>query len=254
MSLTNFQKIIEFHKTSGLVVNTIPQLNVTRKYPDLVKLRTSLIVEEANELIDAVEANDFKEVIDALMDLLYVTYGTCTSFGIDANKVFIFCNKVKLVIQTNVITENPNLVSLRLSEIQTSIQTFLTAVNEQNFEAIKNALFEILRSTYQASISFGIDPNVGFGLVHESNMTKFCDTEELAKQTVESYKNDDRYDTPAYRKTETGLYVVYNESTGKILKSNDYKPVTFDSMYPPKKEVAEIVEISKETNDMVIGC
>ena len=35
------------------------------------------------------------------------------------------------------------------------------------------------------------------------------------------------YDTPAYRLSDDGAnWVVYNESTGKILKSIKYKPVT----------------------------
>ena len=43
------------------------------------------------------------------------------------------------------------------------------------------------------------------------------------------------YDTPAYRLSEDGkYYVVFNESTGKILKSVNYKPVKFDAMLPKK--------------------
>jgi hypothetical protein len=54
-------------------------------------------------------------------------------------------------------------------------------------------------------------------------MSKLCISEEEAIATVEKYKkNDDRYDTPSYREAE-GYWVIYNKSTGKILKSmNNY--------------------------------
>ena len=62
-------------------------------------------------------------------------------------------------------------------------------------------------------------------------MSKFCQTEELAQATVDSYKKkfeegNSPYDSPTYRLSSDGkYYVVYNETTGKILKSIDYKPV-----------------------------
>jgi hypothetical protein len=56
-------------------------------------------------------------------------------------------------------------------------------------------------------------------------MSKVCDTEEIAKETVEWYKqNETRYDSPAYKKSGD-KFMVYNESTGKTLKSIHYKPV-----------------------------
>ena len=62
-------------------------------------------------------------------------------------------------------------------------------------------------------------------------MSKFCKTEELAQATVDNYQQKfeagtSPYDTPTYRLSSDGkYYVVYNKSTGKILKSIDYKPV-----------------------------
>ena len=63
-------------------------------------------------------------------------------------------------------------------------------------------------------------------------MSKLCSTEEDAKLTVEWYKqNETRYDSPNYRKSDNNKYwVVFNESTGKILKFKDYKQANFESM------------------------
>ena len=61
-------------------------------------------------------------------------------------------------------------------------------------------------------------------------MTKICDSEELAKETVEWYlKNDSRYKTPAYKKNEFG-YIIYNKDSGKTLKSIKYTPANFDCL------------------------
>jgi|TARA_B110000211_G_scaffold220693_2_gene267571 predicted HAD superfamily Cof-like phosphohydrolase len=54
----------------------------------IVKLRYELILEELNELKEAISQNDIKEVADALTDILYVTYGAGHAFGIDLDKCF----------------------------------------------------------------------------------------------------------------------------------------------------------------------
>ena len=54
----------------------------------IVKLRYELIKEELAELNQAINDKDIKEVADALTDILYVTYGAGTAFGIDLDKCF----------------------------------------------------------------------------------------------------------------------------------------------------------------------
>ena len=61
-------------------------------------------------------------------------------------------------------------------------------------------------------------------------MTKICDNEDLAIETVNWYKsNNTKYDSPIYKQTEYG-YIILNESTGKILKSIKYTPANFRSL------------------------
>jgi predicted HAD superfamily Cof-like phosphohydrolase len=77
-SITNFDKVAQFMKAMG---QDIPEKSAL---PDrkTIDLRLSLIEEECQELIDAINAKDIKEVADALCDLLYVTYGAGHAFGI----------------------------------------------------------------------------------------------------------------------------------------------------------------------------
>jgi len=156
--MTNFEKVIDFNKSFGIKVFDAVQKDIFDTDPKTVNYRMSLITEEVNELKEAVEKKDMKEVIDALSDILYVVYGMGASFGIDLDK--------------------------------------------------------------------------SFKIVHESNMTKLCETEDEAIKTVEWYKeNDKRYDSPDYRKSDDGKYwVVYNVSTKKILKNINYNPADFGSM------------------------
>ena len=79
--------------------------------------------------------------------------------------------------------------------------------------------------------TFGINADDAFDLVHRSNMSKLCSTEKEAQETVEFYKKDGRYDSPDYRLAPNDQdYVVFNKSTKKILKSINYKPVSFESL------------------------
>lgn len=51
-------------------------------------LRSKLIIEEAHEFKDACEKKDHVEIIDAICDLLYVTYGAAIALGIDVDPFF----------------------------------------------------------------------------------------------------------------------------------------------------------------------
>ena len=54
----------------------------------IIALRFDLINEELEELKEALENKDIKEVADALTDILYVTYGAGHAFGINLDKCF----------------------------------------------------------------------------------------------------------------------------------------------------------------------
>ena len=82
--MTNFTDVKVFMETFGQMVRTKPQ------FPDekTMKLRYDLIKEELNELEYAMKTKNFKEIADALTDILYVTYGAGFAYGIDLDKCF----------------------------------------------------------------------------------------------------------------------------------------------------------------------
>ena len=54
----------------------------------IIKLRYDLINEELDEFEPAIKNKAFKEVADALTDILYVTYGAGHAFGINLDRCF----------------------------------------------------------------------------------------------------------------------------------------------------------------------
>ena len=82
--MTNFEKVGTFMKTFGQEVKSRPSLSSDK----INKLRLSLIKEEFDELIEAMNKKDLVEVADALTDILYVTYGAGHAFGINLDDCF----------------------------------------------------------------------------------------------------------------------------------------------------------------------
>lgn len=165
--MTNFEKVKEFNKAFQLPIPDNPQPDLFKNDPGLVKLKLDLIIEEVEELKQAVKDQNLIEVADALGDILYVVYGAGISFGLPMDKIF--------------------------------------------------------------------------SMIHESNMSKLCDSEETARETVAWYrakfeKGELGYDSPDYRYDEsTKRYIVYNKRTGKVLKSIRYSPVDLSFVVAPHK-------------------
>lgn len=90
---SNYKQVVEFNNAFGVDSHNTPKVELFKEDPKLVNYRVSLINEEVNELLEAVQNHDFVETIDALTDILYVTYGAFTAFGIDADKAFDLVHK-----------------------------------------------------------------------------------------------------------------------------------------------------------------
>ncbi len=83
--MTDEQAMVEaFHTKFEILVRTAPtDLNEETK-----QLRIRLIQEEFDELKEAMASGNLAAVAKEMADLLYVTYGTAVSYGIDMEPVF----------------------------------------------------------------------------------------------------------------------------------------------------------------------
>ena len=82
--MTNFKSVKKFMETFG------QEIKEKACFPNekITSLRYDLIKEELDELKEAIENKDIKEVADALTDILYVTYGAGHAFGINLDRCF----------------------------------------------------------------------------------------------------------------------------------------------------------------------
>jgi len=83
--MSNFESVKVFMRTFGQEIKDKPSFPSAK----ITQLRHSLIKEELNELKEAIDKNNLKEVADALTDILYVTYGAGHAFGINLDACFI---------------------------------------------------------------------------------------------------------------------------------------------------------------------
>lgn len=188
----------------------------------LVKFRMSLIIEEVQELKDAVAADDLIEIIDALNDILYVVYGAFAAFNIG--------NRIELDLSYTVIKEK--YARLDISNIEESYKQLIKCITNKDRSGTEMYLENLAMFSYEALIHMGIHPAKSFDIVHKSNMSKLCSSEEEAILTVKSYEKDNRYSSPAYRESNMkGKWIVYNNTEKpKILKNINYIAADFTEL------------------------
>jgi predicted HAD superfamily Cof-like phosphohydrolase len=253
---TNYDKVVDFNKCFGSIVSNVLNPSLFKSNPKLVALKYSLIDEEVGELIEAYNNNDIVEIIDALSDIKYVLHGMAAAFGINMDVAFkqylhVFVSTIKNHDGTNFdiinthynfnndvknYTDNIKLDNFKktLDELIVIIQNvnkdFANIIEICNIDSLRINLCKLLYYVNKMGSYIGINLDESFRIVHDSNMSKVCETEELAKETVKWYlTNDDRYKTPSYRESAYG-WIVYNEFTGKILKSIKYTPADFTTL------------------------
>ncbi len=119
---------------------------------------------------------------------------------------------------------------LRVSLIAEELKELQEAIDDKDVVEIADALCDIQYVLSGAILEFGMGDKFRelFEEVQRSNMSKACDSEEEAKQTVAHYK--EQRDTNAYYKQRDGKWLVYREGDDKTLKSINYSPADLKSI------------------------
>lgn len=100
--MDSFQRmVLEFHQACGLGAPERPTLE---GFPG--PLRIGLIEEEAAEFAQATMAGDMVGMIDALCDLLYVTYGAAVCLGVDLEPFFREVHRANMAKQGGPLRED----------------------------------------------------------------------------------------------------------------------------------------------------
>jgi len=113
---------------------------------------------------------------------------------------------------------------LRVSLIAEELKELQEAIEENDMVEIADALCDIQYVLSGAILEFGLGDKFKelFDEVQRSNMSKACDSEEEAQETVDYYTNE--RDTECYYKKEDGKFLVFRTSDNKTLKSINYSP------------------------------
>lgn len=128
-----------------------------------------------------------------------------------------------------IFDEDPKQVEFCLSLIREEMKELEQAVKDKDYVETVDALADILYVVYGMGARIGVNMDQAFEMVHQNNMSKLCKSEEEAIESVKFYtQNKEKlgYDSPSYRKAPDNIHwVVYNQSTKKILKSIKWQPV-----------------------------
>lgn len=178
--------------------------------------------------------------IDKIINASSNGYKTITNF----NYIKLFKNELSEIKTTptiKTILDKINELYLKLEkECQNETIVFDGIDNNDNIITINkkivivsNYIYNLLKYTYLLATMYTIDADSDFAIIHDSNMSKLCNTEQDAKDTVADYEikyknGKSPYDSPYYYELpELKKWIVKNKSSGKALKNIKYKEVAF---------------------------
>jgi predicted HAD superfamily Cof-like phosphohydrolase len=258
LPISNLQKVVQFHTVFQHPVRTVLYDTVMTDEKKLVVARFNLIAEEVNELQNAINTNNFTEIVDAICDIAYVVFGSYIALGIDEQKLFddYHCNKTTtkwklgdteyekvgtsfsesgMTVFTkpnkNVFDDLTDL-NKKMVVINDNMVLLQKAIDNDNLTDFGNVLTVLLYTVYEISYCIGINFDDCFAIVHNSNMSKGCSTEDEAKESVQYILLTKKEYTPSYKlSNDNKYYIIYDTVSGKILKNKYYTTVDFSSLF-----------------------
>ena len=192
-------------------------------------LRHDLIVEEVNELIEAIRDDNIVEIADALADILYVTYGALATFGLKDELTILTDNIQEQMDKTKKLSQDNNL--LKVSDAQDIIDNYNNFkevlwynLSKGHMRSLGGYMRGIITMTYCTSKSLGIDIESCFYEVHASNMSKVCSTLEEANDSLNVRYHDEGLEDyrDAWIDEINGYFVIKRKSDDKVLKGCSY--------------------------------
>jgi predicted HAD superfamily Cof-like phosphohydrolase len=123
-----------------------------------------------------------------------------------------------------------NRCKLRVALIAEELKELEVAIENKDLVEVADALCDIQYVLSGAILEFGLGEKFKslFDEVQRSNMSKTCQNETEAKQTVEHYLQKDG--TECYYQQEGKHWLVYRKSDNKTIKSINYSPANLKSI------------------------
>ena len=139
------------------------------------------------------------------------------------NGVVKFHEVFKHPIQNAPIIPDKSRCELRVDLIQEELNELQQAIIDNDMIEVADALCDIQYVLAGAVLEFGLGNKFSdlFDEVQRSNMSKACDTQQEAEETVAFYA---KQGTEAYFAPSDGKFLIYRKSDNKTLKSINYSP------------------------------
>lgn len=124
---------------------------------------------------------------------------------------------------------------LRINLLQEELDELKDAIASKDLTGIADALADLQYVLSGAVLEFGLGSSFRelFEEVQRSNMSKVCDTLEVAEDTLAFYEAKDG--TQGYIEESEGKFLVYRRSDHKVLKSVRYSAADLQSILDSKK-------------------
>ena len=119
--------------------------------------------------------------------------------------------------------------ALRMSLLTEELKELEEGIQNKDIVEIADALCDIQYVLSGAILEFGLGDKFKelFDEVQRSNMSKACNTEEEAKETVKAYLEKG---FESYIKCIDGKWLVYRKEDNKTLKSINYSPANLSGI------------------------
>ncbi|MBK7652321.1 MAG: nucleoside triphosphate pyrophosphohydrolase family protein [Flammeovirgaceae bacterium] len=146
------------------------------------------------------------------------------------NLVAEFHKTFKHPIQPGPVIPEENRCKLRVALLAEELKEMEVAILENDLVGVADALCDLQYVLSGAILEFGLGDKFKslFEEVQRSNMSKACNSEEEAMQTIEYYKQKDG--TECHFKKEGNKWLVYRTSDNKTIKSINYSPANLDGI------------------------
>lgn len=118
---------------------------------------------------------------------------------------------------------------LRVSLLREELNELEEAIKAKDLTEIADALCDLQYVLSGAVLEFGLGSKFStlFSEVQRSNMSKACESEEEAKETLEHYKEKG---FEGYVKASGAKYNVYRKEDDKVLKNVHYSPADLEKI------------------------
>jgi predicted HAD superfamily Cof-like phosphohydrolase len=134
--------------------------------------------------------------------------------------------KTHETLQKDIFDTEPESVDFAMRLIREEMQELEDAVKDKDYVETADAIGDSIYVLLGLSARIGVNMDDVFARIHNNNMTKACSSADDAVLSVDYYRAHPElgYLTPNYRESN-GRFIVFNESSKKILKAHTYIPV-----------------------------